>query len=119
MIVIKQQSNTVGSVKLKPQNQLSVTAAPSNTTISSTMKITNRGSLSLKVVSVDGSIKPSTQADAVSVTSTYGVVNAQNRLDALADVVEGATPSENSTLVYDEDTDTYVVKQMDLDGGSF
>lgn len=41
------------------------------------------------------------------------------RLDQLADVEEGALPSNNSTLVYDNVTDKYVVKQLDIDGGSF
>ena len=82
-------------------------------------KVTNRNAISLKVVATGGSIKPSTQADAVTVTSASGVSGAQTRLDSLFDVVEGANPAEGSTLVYDEDTDTYVVKQLDLDGGTF
>lgn len=42
------------------------------------------------------------------------------RLDQLADVEEGIiTPSNNSTLVYDNSTDKYVVKILDIDGGSF
>ena len=41
------------------------------------------------------------------------------RLDQLADVEEGALPTNNSTLVYDNVTDKYVVKQLDVDGGSF
>lgn len=40
------------------------------------------------------------------------------RLDSLDDVVEG-TPITGSTLVYDSVTDKYIVKQLDLDGGSF
>jgi len=41
------------------------------------------------------------------------------RLDQLADVEEGVLPTNNSTLVYDNVTDKYVVKQLDVDGGSF
>jgi hypothetical protein len=41
------------------------------------------------------------------------------RLDQLADVEEGLLPSNNSTLVYDNSTDKYVVKILDIDGGSF
>lgn len=48
-------------------------------------------------------------------TSSVGTV----RLDQLADVEEGLYPSNNSTLVYDNVTDKYVVKQLDIDGGSF
>jgi len=41
------------------------------------------------------------------------------RLDQLADVQEGLLISNNSTLVYDISTDKYVVKMLDIDGGSF
>lgn len=40
------------------------------------------------------------------------------RLDSLQDVV-ATSETNNSTLVYDETTDKYIVKQLDLDGGSF
>jgi hypothetical protein len=83
-------------------------------------KVTNRNAINLKVVATGGSIKPSTQADAVTVTSASGVTGgAATRLDALIDVVEGANPTEGSTLVYDVETDRYVVKQLELDGGTF
>jgi hypothetical protein len=36
----------------------------------------------------------------------------------LVDVVE-STPANNSTLVYYSANDTYVVEQLNLDGGSF
>ena len=75
--------------------------------------------LKIKVVATGGSIRPSTQADAVTVTSASGVVPAAaTRLDSLVDVVEG-TPTNNSTLVYYSANDTYVVQQLNLDGGSF
>lgn len=48
-------------------------------------------------------------------TSSAGAI----RLDQLVDVEEGLNPSNNSTLVYDNVTDKYVVKQLDVDGGSF
>jgi hypothetical protein len=47
-----------------------------------------------------------------------GTVGSITRLDGLDDVVEG-TPATGSTLVYDSGTDKYIVKQLDLDGGSF
>jgi hypothetical protein len=72
--------------------------------------------LKIKVVATGGSIRPSTQADAVTVTSASGVT--ASRLDSLIDVVEG-TPTNNSTLVYYSANDTYVVEQLNLDGGSF
>lgn len=48
-------------------------------------------------------------------TSISGTI----RLDELADVQEGAVVANNSTLVYDNVTDTYVVKELDVDGGTF
>ena len=80
------------------------------------VKSNNRNALSLKVVATGGSIKPSTQADAVTVTSASGVT--ASRLDSLVDVVE-SNPQNNSTLVYYSANDTYVVEQLNLDGGSF
>jgi hypothetical protein len=85
------------------------------------VKVNNRNALSLKVVATGGSIKPSTQADAVTVTSaiaTGGGGGGATRLDSLVDVVE-SNPQNNSTLVYYSANDTYVVEQLNLDGGSF
>jgi len=81
------------------------------------IKVNNKNALSIKVVETGGSIKPSTQADAVSVTSAAGV-GTISRLDALIDVKE-SNPTDNSTLVYYAANDTYVVEQLNLDGGSF
>jgi len=44
--------------------------------------------------------------------------SAITRLDSLQDVV-ATSETNNSTLVYDETTDKYIVKQLDLDGGNF
>jgi hypothetical protein len=82
------------------------------------VKSNNRNALSLKVVASGGSITPSTQAGAVTVTSAAGVTAAVTRLDSLVDVVE-SNPQNNSTLVYYSANDTYVVEQLNLDGGSF
>ena len=80
--------------------------------------VNNRSALKIKVISSGGAIKPSTSAQAVTVTSASGVSSAALRLDALQDVVEQA-PTNGSTLVYDVTTDKYIVKQLDLDGGTF
>jgi hypothetical protein len=45
-------------------------------------------------------------------------MNGITRLDSLVDV-NASNETNNATLVYDFETDTYVVKQMDLDGGTF
>jgi hypothetical protein len=43
-----------------------------------------------------------------------------NRLDRLTDVTpDTSTTANNSTLVYNPETDKYVVKLLDLDGGEF
>ena len=43
-----------------------------------------------------------------------------NRLDRLTDVTpDTGTTANNSTLVYNPETDKYVVKLLDLDGGEF
>jgi hypothetical protein len=77
------------------------------------VKTNTRSALSLKVVATSGSIKPASMADAVVVTAAAGT-----RLDSLVDVVE-SNPQNNSTLVYYAANDTYVVEQLNLDGGSF
>lgn len=52
-------------------------------------------------------------------TLTTNATSALNRLDALLDVVEGVGAVNGAAPIYDEASDTYVVKQIDLDGGSF
>ena len=47
-----------------------------------------------------------------------GQISPSTRLDQLTDVVEG-TPANNQTLVYNSQSDTYVVDYLDLDGGTF
>jgi hypothetical protein len=46
------------------------------------------------------------------------ISNGITRLDSLVDV-NASNETDNATLVYNFETDTYVVKQMDLDGGTF
>ena len=51
---------------------------------------------------------------------TDAQAEAARRLDGLVDVVaDNANTVAGSTLVYDPTTDKYVVKLLDLDGGSF
>lgn len=47
------------------------------------------------------------------------LVNDVTRLDQLKDVVEPENATEGSVLVYQADTDKYVVQQINLDGGTF
>ena len=47
------------------------------------------------------------------------MVNDVTRLDQLKDVVEPENATEGSVLVYQADTDKYVVQQINLDGGTF
>lgn len=56
-------------------------------------------------------------ATAVTLKNTFDTAKRLDRLfDVVADTEE--TPS-GSTLVYDPTTDKYVVKLLDLDGGTF
>lgn len=64
--------------------------------------------------------------DAVATLKKEVGGNNYDRLDRLKDVEEGLLPSDGSTLVYDQETDKYEVKKLqiedidgDLDGGSF
>lgn len=41
------------------------------------------------------------------------------KLDQLRDVIEPAFTEDGSTLVYQANTSTYIVKPMNIDGGSF
>lgn len=48
------------------------------------------------------------------------LASTNRRLDALLDVeADDANTVTGSTLVYDAAQDKYIVKQLDLDGGSF
>jgi len=61
-----------------------------------------------------GVLDSSTPVTIKNSVSTNGIT----RLDSLVDV-NASNETNNATLVYDFETDTYVVKQMDLDGGTF
>jgi len=65
------------------------------------------------------SLGTSSQNQPVTLTNK-ALFDAGRRIDSLLDVTadSAATPA-NSTLVYDPDTDKYIVKLLDLDGGSF
>jgi hypothetical protein len=53
----------------------------------------------------------------VTVKSSSGSTSI-TRLDSLVDV-NASNETDNATLVYDSSSDTYVVRQIDLDGGTF
>lgn len=61
-----------------------------------------------------GVLDSSTPVTIKSSSSAGGIT----RLDSLVDV-DASGETDNATLVYDSITDTYVVKQMNLDGGTF
>lgn len=46
-------------------------------------------------------------------------IGATTSIGDLSDVSEPASPETNSTLVYNSSTQLYVVKKLDLDGGTF
>ena len=59
-----------------------------------------------------------TTPNPVTLKNETSLSSAITRLDSLQDVV-ATSETNNSTLVYDETIDKYIVKQLDLDGGNF
>lgn len=57
-------------------------------------------------------------ANAISYVDSNFVNSSSIQLDSLNNV-DDTLKSNNATLVYSTDADKYVVKQLDLDGGSF
>ena len=47
------------------------------------------------------------------------VISDVTKLDQLGDVIEPVFAEDGSTLVYQANTSTYIVKPMNIDGGSF
>jgi len=72
----------------------------------------NAGSTITAKITGSASSGLSTVADPVSVAQNNRRIDHMHDVDASGEV-------ENSTLVYDAETDTYVVKEIDLDGGNF
>lgn len=78
------------------------------------------------VVSTSRNIRVSANVEGAKISTSRPVTlkndtslsSAATRLDNLTDV-DATSESNNATLVYDEITDKYVVKQLDLDGGNF
>ena len=77
------------------------------------------------VIARPRSIKVSTNETSGLISSTTPItiketssIKGITRLDSLEDVV-ATEETQNATLVYQEETDSYVVKQIDLDGGTF
>ena len=60
----------------------------------------------------------STTSNPVTLKNEISLSSSSARLASLQDVV-ATSETNNSTLVYDETTDKYIVKQLDLDGGNF
>lgn len=75
------------------------------------VKINAGSTITAKVAAGSGS--------GLSTTGTpVSVATNNRRIDNMLDV-DPSGEVDNSTLVYDAATDTYIVKEMDLDGGSF
>lgn len=70
----------------------------------------------IKVKLVNGAVQP---VSALTLKNTIQA-DVNRRLDSLLDVVaDNANTIAGSTLVYDPATDRYIVKELDVDGGSF
>jgi hypothetical protein len=73
-------------------------------------------SAGIKVKLAGGIVEPITP---ITLKNTIQA-DSNRRLDGLLDVVgDNANTVAGSTLVYDPGTDRYIVKLLDLDGGSF
>tara|TARA_E500000318_G_scaffold44109_1_gene41701 strand:+ start:222 stop:479 length:258 start_codon:yes stop_codon:yes gene_type:complete len=81
------------------------------------------------VIAQNRNIQVTANTQGTTLTTTSNPVTLKNetslsssststRLDSLQDVV-ATSETNNSTLVYDETIDKYIVKQLDLDGGNF
>lgn len=68
---------------------------------------------------------PTTQQLAVRVQQTGKLIPVKAAIGGgtnvrdISDVSQPASPENNSTLVYNSATSLYVVKKLDLDGGTF
>lgn len=72
-------------------------------------------SATIRVANVNNVFVPKAQTPITLDTIQAGAT----RLDQLADVQESGSPANNYTLVYNSSTDTYIVQEMNLDGGTF
>lgn len=76
----------------------------------------NGKTANVTVKSINNIFVPKQTSSVTLTTQSSGV--GTSRLDQLLDVRE-ITPEDNQTLVYDSATDKYIVKFLDLDGGTF
>jgi len=91
---------------------------PANNTVGPISLVTQQTNVIADTIAIVGTGLSSVSSNGSAIiieTTAIGTI----RLDQLADVEEGAVPANNSTLVYDNVTDKYVVKLLDVDGGSF
>lgn len=95
-------------------SNIKITDVSTGSTVNVTRPVAKLANIELK--SINNVLVPS-QSTGASVTLTAFPATSA-RLDTLEDVLE-ITPANNSTLVYDSTSDKYIVKQIDIDGGTF
>lgn len=88
---------------------------PSNTSLGILNLVSSAGGIDTVPIFGTGITTVTSNGSAIIVSANSSAV----RLDTLADVVEGISPANNSTLVYNNATDKYEVKEINLDGGNF
>jgi hypothetical protein len=88
---------------------------PSNTQLGILNLVSSTGSVDTVPIFGTGFTTVTSNGSAIIVSANSASV----RLDGLADVVEGVSPANNATLVYNNVTDKYEVKEIGLDGGTF
>lgn len=72
----------------------------------------------IRVTNTTGGLLQQAPDAGITIVSSGVLDDSITRLDRLSDVVE-VEPVDGATLVYDQDTDTYETRQLDLDGGIF
>lgn len=88
---------------------------PSNTEIGILNLVSSSGNTDSVPIYGGGIASVTSNGTAIIVSANASSI----RLDGLQDVEEGASPANNATLVYNNVTDKYEVKEITLDGGSF
>lgn len=117
MIVVRAfEENQPFIVKAQQQRSLNVVVLPGDQDLR--IRRNDSSSARIKVASTSGGLLQQAPDAGITIVSSGVLDDSITRLDRLSDVVE-VDPSDGATLVYDQDTDTYETRQLDLDGGIF
>lgn len=88
---------------------------PSNNSLGILNLVSSTGTVDTVPIYGDGIASVISNGSAIIVSANSQSIT----LESLGDVDGSVTPANNSTLVYNSETDKYEVKLIELDGGSF